>query len=295
MALSRTADRLRALRVGLWLLFAALVIAGGDLVLRACGTWSVLGYVRNYCPMLPNRSFARDVAEGASLRRQVHVAELRLAEQPLCPAETPAAPPAPAAPVAPEPVPPPPPEQPVAPEPSAESKAIDERVEQRGGKKGQLQFTLAWNTLDDLDLNVTCPGGHISSAQVERGPGICGDGVKDTDANRNLVENVSSTPVENVVWPLDYPDGTYRLEVIEYKATIENGAGNTVPFTLRIRLGDQERECHGEVTQLAQDEMVERHGTTPSGTAQLLTWHTGEPLPQCGFTEETTVRGHGSK
>ena len=294
MALSRTADRLRTLRVGLWLLFAALVIAGGDLVLRACGTWSVLGYVRNYCPMPPNRSFARDVAEGASLRRQVHVAELRLAEQPLCPAEAPAAPPAPAAPVAPEPVPPPP-EQPVAPEPSAESKAIDKRVEQRGGKKGQLQFTLAWNTLDDLDLNVTCPGGHISSAQAERGPGICGDGVKDIDANRNLVENVSSTPVENVVWPSDYPDGTYRLEVIEYKATIKNGAGNTVPFTLRIRLGDEERECHGEVTQLAQDEMVERNGTTPSGTAQLLTWHTGEPLPQCDFTEETTVRGHGSK
>ncbi len=291
MAPPRTLDRSRALRGGLWLLFGALVIAGGDLVLRACGTWPVLGYVRNYCPAPPNRRFARDVAEGASLRRQVHVAELRLAEQPPCPAKAPLPPSAPT-PVAPKPAPPP---QPPAPEPSAESKAIDERVEQRGGKKGRLQFTLAWNTLDDLDLNVTCPGGHIGSARGERGPGICGDGVKDIDANRNLVENVSSTPVENVVWPSDYPDGTYRLEVIEYKAAVENGAGNTVPFTLRMRLGDEERECHGEVTQLAQDEMVERNGTTPGGTAQLLTWQTGEPLPPCDFAKEATVRGLGSK
>ena len=288
MASPRPLDRSRALRIGLWLVFVALVIAGGDLVLRACGIWPVLGFVRNYCPASLNRSFVRDVVEGESLRRQVHVAELRLAEQPPCPPPTSLAP----TPVAPPPAAPAPP---AAREPSPESKAIDERVEEGGGKKGQLQFTLAWNTLDDLDLNVTCPGGQISSISGERGPGVCGDGVKDIDANRNLVENVSSTPVENVVWPADFPDGNYRLEVIEYKAAAQDGAGNTVPFTLRMRLGDEERECQGEVTQLAREGMVERNGVTITGTEQLITWRTGEPLPQCDFTEGNTVSGHGSK
>ncbi len=288
MASPRPLDRSRALRIGLWLLFVALVIAGGDLVLRACGIWPVLGFVRNYCPASLNRGFARDVAEGESLRRQVHVAELRLAEQPPCPPPTSLAP-TPVAPPAAAPAPP------TARVPSPESKAIDKRVEQRGGKKGQLQFTLAWNTLDDLDLNVTCPGGQISSISGERGPGICGEGVKDIDANRNLVENVSSTPVENVVWPANFPAGNYGLEVIEYKAASRDGAGNTVPFTLRMRFGDEEQECRGEVTQLAREEMVERNGITLGGTEQFITWHTGGPLPQCDFTERKTVRSHESK
>lgn len=297
MAPSRPPDRTRALRLGLWLLFAALVIAGGDLVLRACGTGpALLGYIRDYCPAPPDHSFAREVAEGQSLRRQVHVAELQVAEQPPCPAPNPtptATPPAPAPAPAVEPAPPP--EVPAAPERTPESKAMDERVEERGGKEGKLQFTLVWNTRDDLDLNVNCPGGRISSSSDERGPGICGDGIKDIDANRNLVENVSSTPVENVVWASEYPEGEYKIEVIEYKAQPRGGAGNTVPFTLRMRLGDEERECRGTVSQLPENQIVERHGSTKSGTAQVITWHSGEPLPSCDFEKETTYRNHGSK
>ena len=279
------------MRLGLWVLFAALVLAGGDLVLRACGTWQVLGFVRNYCPLPPDRRFAGEVADGEGLRRQVHVAEMMLAEQSPCKPD--AAPPPTEAEKAPAPEPVVPPTPPTPPTP--ESKALDEKVEERGGKKGQLQFTLAWETLDDLDLNVVCPGGKISSKQGERGPRTCGDGVKDIDANRNLVENVSSSPVENIVWPTDYPDGEYRLEIIEYRAAGSDGAGNRVPFTLRMRLGDQERECHGEVTQLPESKMVPHDGVTPSGTEQTISWRSGQPLPECTFTELATVRGTGSK
>ncbi len=275
------------LRIALWVLFAGSVLAGGVLMLRACGIRQVFGFARNYCPAPSDGAFAREVETGESLRRQVHVAEMSQAEVPPCTA--PAVQPSIRQPSTGRPTATPEP----TPEERAESQAIDKRVEQRGGKTGRLQFTLAWATLDDLDLNVTCPGGRISSFDGERGPGICGDGVKDIDANRNLKTNVSTTPVENVVWTDSYPDGRYIIDVIEYRS-VTDGA-NRVPFTLRMRLGDQESECHGAVTQLAPRDMVKRDGQLESGTAQQLSWTGGEPLPSCDFTLVTTVRTPRSK
>ncbi len=291
---------LRPIRAVLWVIFAALMVASGDLVLRACGTFPALGFSRNYCPAPPDRSFAREIVEGRRLRREIHVVEMALVDQQPCPAGV--RPPAPIvtlpAPVD-APAPPPsvlPPVTALQPEPAPpDTREMDRRVDRDSGGTGELQITLAWDTLDDLDLNVTCPGGHISSRDGEHGPGVCGDGVKDIDANRNLTENVSSTPVENIVWSGNVPDGEYVIEIIEYRANVKNGEGNTVPFTLRMRLANEERTCHSQVVQHPASEMEAVNGQIRTGFEQVLKWHTGQPLPDCDFTEMATIRATGSK
>jgi hypothetical protein len=150
------------------------------------------------------------------------------------------------------------------------SRQMDEQLGQRGGHSGKLQVTLSWHTLDDLDLNSFCPGGQLGGNQNITGPGVCGDGVKDVDSNRNLKENVSSNPVENIVWKNDIPQGNYRFEIIDYMT--KNGDPNAnIPFDLRFRLDDKETICHGEVG---------------GKIGKTLTWNYGEGLPSCNFQTE---------
>jgi len=275
----------RGAGAALWGLFAALVIAGGWLFLRACAL-DALGL--DYCPVRSEGgALRRAAADGDALAREVHMAELSVAEAPVC------APPAPVPPVAPAPPAPTLVVPPAPPPARAETDRIDRKVEERGGQNGRLQFTLEWGTLDDLDLNVSCPGGNIDSVPGHAGPGICGDGRKDVDANRNLVENVSATPIENVVWQSDIPSGPYRIEVIEYRA--KSSAGNTVPFTLRMRWNGQERVCQDVVTDLPVSTSPVKNGRTLAGTAKTITWTFGAPLPDCALSSVDTFRGGPNK
>lgn len=267
----------------LWCAFGLLILAGGALFLRACGTTPGFPWAQNFCPVPPDLSALRRAAEdGEQLRREVHASEIRLAEMPPCPASP-----------APVPRPPTPRPHPVTPQQRAESRSMDRRVEQRGGNRGKVQFTLSWGTTDDLDIDVDCPGGQISSFPGHRGPGVCGDGVKDIDANRNLVENVSTTPVENVSWADDVPDGTYVITIIEFKARSKQGS--VVPFSLRMRAGDDEKICHDVVTTLPEAQFHREGQQTISGTYRTITWRSGEPLPDCNFKVENAVRGDRSK
>lgn len=255
------------LRPLLWSSFGLLVAAGAWLFLRACGL-DALGL--DYCPVPPDHlALLREVATGDGLQDQVHRAQMALAEQPLC-------------------TPPP-----AVPGPAPASGPIDRQVTERGGQSGRLQFTLLWNTLDDLDLNVTCPGGLISGYPGHTGPGVCGDGRKDLDANRNLVENVSSTPIENVVWQSDIPQGRYSVEVIEFRS--KGDGANTVPFTLRLRWNGQERECHDVVTATASPSNQRDAEGAIGGTARTISWTLGPDLPSCDFQIITTHRGAPDK
>ena len=276
---------MRSLGVALWCLFGLLVLGGGWLFLRACGTRPDLVWSRNFCPAPPDHSrMMREAEVGDGLQRQVHAAEMRLAEMPPCP---------PPRPNVPTPTPMPMPTRPQPQQQRAESQSMDRRVERRGGKRGRLQLTLSWATTDDLDINVDCPGGQISSYAGHRGPGICGGGVKDIDANGDLVRNVSSTPVENVSWAADVPEGTYLITIIEYKARAPGG--NDVPFSLRMRYGDEEKICHDVVSEWAPSQYRREGRQLFNGTYRTISWRTGEPLPDCNFKVEESIRGGRQK
>lgn len=114
----------------------------------------------------------------------------------------------------------------VAPQPDAErdSKAVIEDLDQRGAKRDELNFALAWNSLDDIDLAVTCPGGQtISYTNREN----C-NGRLDLDANVTRAGAIAD-PVENIVFDQVVP-GLYKVQV---RLKSERSAGDK-PVTLHV-------------------------------------------------------------
>jgi hypothetical protein len=80
---------------------------------------------------------------------------------------------------------------------------------------GDIQVTLQWDTLNDLDLYVTDPSGENIYYQH---PTSLSGGILDVDANRNCLENMTGTPVENIYWPTGAaPSGTFQIAVNYYR------------------------------------------------------------------------------
>ena len=86
-----------------------------------------------------------------------------------------------------------------------EDRELMERLAREGGKSGVVQISLAWDDYNDLDMHVFCPSGeriYFNNRKSE-----CG-GELDVDMN---VRPKSKTPIENVVWTDEAPDGSTRL------------------------------------------------------------------------------------
>jgi hypothetical protein len=76
---------------------------------------------------------------------------------------------------------------------------------------GDVQITLVWEDANDLDLRVTDPFGNIITYDHPTSPT---GGELDVDANAICEINVSSSPRENVFWPVGRaPRGEYRVRV----------------------------------------------------------------------------------
>ena len=102
--------------------------------------------------------------------------------------------------------------------------------------------SLWWHTKDDLDLMIKCPVGLKGSNSHTKGPGICGDGILDHDANRKLVNPVSD-PVEHIVWQRIIPDGQYEVWV---KPSYSFRPA-TIKYEVRVEFDGEQRICSGEV------------------------------------------------
>jgi hypothetical protein len=171
-----------------WVLFAAVLAFMGQQFLYACGIHAG-PFAWNACPIHPRLdALALERGLGYELQEQIHAAELELTRKPPCKmAQTPV--PAPALAPAPVPMPTPPPSNPI----------IDQ-ARKRGAQQGRLEIFLSWKTLDDLDLEIYCPANaRIGGTQAPLS-GPCGEGRIDVDANRNLTQNVTNTPVEHATW-----------------------------------------------------------------------------------------------
>lgn len=99
---------------------------------------------------------------------------------------------------------------------------LDALLDERGGEIGDLNFTLFWNSTDDIDLHVTCPAGP----EIYYGNRNACNGTLDVDANAG---SLLTNPVENVFFINPAP-GRYHVIVKLYS----NRTSGQKNFTLRV-------------------------------------------------------------
>lgn len=111
-----------------------------------------------------------------------------------------------------------------------EEDVIVDRRRDAGGDCGEFCVTLAWQTVDDLDLLIRQPNGkRISVYQDDKRSDVSTGGMLDVDAN--LGNSLTTDPVENITWrnPLS---GNYTITVKLYK---KNSSSASMPFTLLLK------------------------------------------------------------
>jgi hypothetical protein len=106
---------------------------------------------------------------------------------------------------------------------------------------GDVQATLRWETIDDLDLAVTDPSGQTV---FFKNPNVPSGGQQDVDANADCIEP-TPTPVENIFWPTGgAPGGNYKVEVRLYRRCVTRGP---VPFDLTLLVQGKTQNLKGSV------------------------------------------------
>lgn len=208
-----------------WLLLAVMLAYILYLMIAPCGlNGGRLFFCPEPAPEVSAIPVERQVLEAEIAALEHEIALLDRACQPTIPV-LPASPdsaPATAVPEAerPEPTPAPDPQE----ETERDSKDVIRDLDERGARRSELNFALSWNTLDDIDLAVTCPSGQTIS-YANRGD--C-DGTLDLDANVTRADAIEN-PVENIVFDQASP-GLYKVKV---RLKSNRGEGEK-PVTLHV-------------------------------------------------------------
>ena len=103
---------------------------------------------------------------------------------------------------------------------------FSERLRQAGARSGDVQVSLEWKNVNDLDLHVFDPNNEeifYNHRQSQSG------GLLDVDMNAG---QLTDRPVENVYWPdRGALPGKYRVEVVHFA---NHGARDPTVFTVRV-------------------------------------------------------------
>jgi hypothetical protein len=123
---------------------------------------------------------------------------------------------------------------------------IEKRLQIAGAKTGDVQISLAWNTIDDIDLHtIFTPGDGVTERiNFMNRVGILSHGTLDVDMNadNNLV---SQFPVENIFWPKNQtPKGYFSVYVHFYRSWTNNRQVNT---KVRVKCGEDIKEYNVSV------------------------------------------------
>ena len=118
--------------------------------------------------------------------------------------------------------------------------SVQGRVARAGGQKGEVQFSLAWESLNDVDLHVIAPSGeHISYSH--RSSKCHGE----LDVDMNAAGAESNTPVENIFWPAGgSPTGRYRVLVHHYA---KHGGPDPTRYQITIKVKGEATKYNGSV------------------------------------------------
>ena len=169
---------------------------------------------------------------------------------------------------------------------SKAANSIQSRVSLAGGRKGEVQFALAWKNVNDVDLHVIAPSGERISHLHRRS--VC-KGMLDVDMN---VKGESQEPVENVRWITNAPMGRYTIIVNLFRIHRSASAGRVYrgsEFQLLAQLGD-ESKIEEDTVRRGRQIAVFRFQYVPDrfGPEQKLAFH--QQLDELQAQEETTAR-----
>lgn len=206
----------------LWAILALILVAILLLLVSPCGVRGFFG--PSFCPSASTARLEQALAERAALETRVRDLERAVADsEASC-----------------EPTSDREPESPARPEQRGANE-IDRRLDAAQAQRGDMNVALAWDTLSDIDLAVTCPNG-VKVHYKNRNPPNC-NGSLDVDANVAR-SGLTRTPIENIFFA-DPQVGTYQVEVNLFK----NRAGQErQPFDVQLRIGDDTHHHSGWVS-----------------------------------------------
>ena len=123
------------------------------------------------------------------------------------------------------------------------ARELRRRLEQAGGRIGDINISLMWNNYNDLDLHVVCPSGE----RIHGGNRLsqC-KGELDVDAN---VKADTKKPVENVVWDVgDSEEGLYKVYVHHYKRHKKRRTKDPTEFKLITGVKGEFKEYNSQLS-----------------------------------------------
>ena len=130
---------------------------------------------------------------------------------------------------------------------------------------GQVQVSLNWDALADVDLHVIEPSGH-EIYWADRGPSSTG-GTLDLDSNAGC--SIDGKNNENIRWTTAAPNGTYTVKV-----DLWDGCGtNSVNTVVTVNNGGQSLVFNKSFTSGQAD-----HGSAGAGTLITTFVHSGSSL-----------------
>ncbi len=120
---------------------------------------------------------------------------------------------------------------------SIEQNEIDELRRDYGGNIGEITITLAWQTIDDLDLYLVEPSGEIINFEnrKSRSGG-------ELDIDKNAGESVTGNPIENIFYASKPQSGKYTIHVHYFG---NNSAAYSIPYKVYINIGTGSKELTG--------------------------------------------------
>lgn len=120
------------------------------------------------------------------------------------------------------------------------SPEFNRRLEREGAKSGDVQFSLMWSNVNDLDLHCVDPTGEkINYSNKKSASG------GELDVDMNVSEPRSTEPVENIYWPAgEAPKGSYKVYVEHYR---NHGGEDPSSFVVGIKANGETREIRGSI------------------------------------------------
>jgi hypothetical protein len=126
-----------------------------------------------------------------------------------------------------------------------EPDTVDKRLEENEASFGALNFTLSWDTKDDLDLFVTCPNGEsISYRRSKKSQNSCG--TLNIDQNKNSHSSVTN-PVEHII--VDAVKTGDKFSIVVNRHSKNSSTAAHVDFSLRVKSENILQEFKGKVSE----------------------------------------------